>query len=60
MTTYCSKLYKLYKATGPGKLFEVMDYPGKKHSIRGKGTGIHLYRTITDFFDRSIGSKRPQ
>jgi dipeptidyl-peptidase-4 len=55
---HSTKLYKTLQ--DQGKLFEVMDYPGKKHSIRGKGTGIHLYRTITDFFDRSIGSKRPQ
>lgn len=34
--------------------FEVMDYPGKKHSIRGKQTGIHLYNTITNFFDRTL------
>lgn len=34
--------------------FEVMDYPGKKHSIRGKQTGIHLYNTITNFFDRNL------
>ncbi len=55
---HSTKLYKTLQ--DQGKLFEVMDYPGKKHSIRGKGTGIHLYRTITDFFDRSIGNKRPQ
>ena len=34
--------------------FEVMDYPGKKHSIRGKNTGIHLYKTITNFFDKHL------
>ena len=34
--------------------FETMDYPGKKHSIRGKQTGIHLYKTITNFFERTI------
>ncbi|WP_159120384.1 S9 family peptidase [Alteromonas sp. KUL150] len=34
--------------------FETMDYPGKKHSIRGKQTGIHLYKTITNFFNRTI------
>jgi len=34
--------------------FETMDYPGKKHSIRGKQTGIHLYKTITNFFDRNL------
>jgi dipeptidyl-peptidase-4 len=31
-----------------------MDYPGKKHSIRGKNTGIHLYKTITNFFDKHL------
>ncbi|MEW9799384.1 S9 family peptidase [Alteromonas sp. CYL-A6] len=34
--------------------FETMDYPGKKHSIRGKQTGIHLYKTITNFFKRNL------
>ena len=34
--------------------FETMDYPGKKHSIRGKQTGIHLYKTITNFFNRTL------
>lgn len=34
--------------------FEVMDYPGKKHSIRGKNTGIHLSHTITNFFDKHL------
>lgn len=49
---------KLYKHLQDLALpFEVMDYPGKKHSIRGKQTGIHLYRTITNFFDRTIGHK---
>jgi len=31
-----------------------MDYPGKKHSIRGKQTGIHLYKTVTNFFNRNL------
>lgn len=44
---------KLYKYLQDRAItFEVMDYPGKKHSIRGKNTGIHLYKTITGFFDR--------
>lgn len=34
--------------------FEVMDYPGKKHSLRGKQTGTHLFKTITQFFDRTL------
>lgn len=37
--------------------FESMDYPGKKHSIHGKQTGIHLYRTITNFFNRHFDMK---
>ena len=49
---------KLYKHLQDMALtFEVMDYPGKKHSIRGKNTGIHLYKTITSFFDRHFDMK---
>ena len=51
--THSTKLYKHLQDLA--KPFEVMDYPGKKHSIRGKNTGIHLYHTITNFFDRNIG-----
>ncbi|WP_442780990.1 S9 family peptidase [Alteromonas sp. a30] len=47
-----TKLYKHLQDLGMP--FEVMDYPGKKHSIRGKQTGIHLYHTITNFFDRNL------
>lgn len=50
--THSTKLYKhLQDLALP---FETMDYPGKKHSIRGKQTGIHLYNTITRFFDRTL------
>lgn len=50
--TNSTKLYKhLQDLALP---FEVMDYPGKKHSIRGKNTGIHLYKTITNFFDKHL------
>ncbi|MDC8832274.1 S9 family peptidase [Alteromonas gilva] len=48
--THSTKLYKHLQDNA--KPFEVMDYPGKKHSIRGKQTGIHLYHTITNFFDK--------
>lgn len=34
--------------------FESMDYPGKKHSIRGNNTQIHLFNMITNFFDRNL------
>ena len=50
--THSTRLYKhLQDMAIP---FESMDYPGKKHSIRGKQTGIHLYKTITNFFDRNL------
>ncbi len=46
---------KLYKALqDKGVMFEMMDYPGSKHSIRGKETRIHLYSTMTRFFDRNL------
>ncbi|EKE67235.1 DPP IV N-terminal domain-containing protein [Gallaecimonas xiamenensis] len=38
-----------------GKLFEFMAYPGAKHSLYGKETRIHQYKTITRFFDRTLG-----
>ncbi len=50
--THSTRLYKaLQDAAIP---FEVMDYPGKKHSIKGKNTGIHLRRTMSRFFDREL------
>ncbi len=53
---HSTKLYKhLQDLAIP---FETMDYPGKKHSIRGKNTGIHLYKTVTNFFDRTIGLEK--
>ncbi|GGZ75136.1 S9 family peptidase [Paraglaciecola chathamensis] len=53
--TNSTKLYKhLQDLAIP---FESMDYPGKKHSIRGKQTGIHLFHTITNFFDRHFDMK---
>ncbi len=46
---------KLYQALQDRAIpFEQMDYPGKKHGIRGKKTRIHLYNHITAFFDRSL------
>lgn len=35
-----------------GKLFELMTYPGSKHSMRGKEVKVHLNKTIMSFFDR--------
>ncbi len=50
--THATKLYSaLQQATLP---FEMMNYPGAKHSIRGKATRIHLYSTIARFFERTL------
>jgi len=44
---------KLIKALqDQGKLFELMTYPGSKHSMRGKAVMTHLNTTIMSFFDR--------
>ncbi|MCX2779543.1 S9 family peptidase [Microbulbifer thermotolerans] len=40
-----------------GKQFELMTYPGKKHSLRGKPTRIHMYTMIARFFDRHLKSR---
>ncbi|SHF14360.1 dipeptidyl-peptidase-4 [Microbulbifer donghaiensis] len=37
-----------------GLQFELMTYPGKKHSLRGKQTRTHQYTMIKDFFDRHL------
>jgi dipeptidyl-peptidase-4 len=50
--THSTKLYsQLQQLMLP---FEMMNYPGKKHSIRGKETRVHLYRTIQQFFERHL------
>jgi dipeptidyl-peptidase-4 len=40
------------------KLFELMTYPGSKHSMRGKKVKVHLNNTIMDFFDRHFKDKK--
>jgi dipeptidyl-peptidase-4 len=37
-----------------GAVFELMAYPGKAHGLRGRGTQRHVFRTITDFFERTL------
>lgn len=50
---------KLYKLLQDNNLpFFVMDYPGKKHSIRGKKTQMHRINLIRNFFDLHFGIKR--
>jgi len=34
--------------------FELMTYPGGKHGLVGENVRVHLYRTITGFFDRHL------
>lgn len=36
--------------------FELMTYPGKKHSLRGKETGKHWHQMMKNFFDRTLKS----
>lgn len=46
---------KLIKALqDKNKLFELMTYPGSKHSMRGKKVKVHLNNTIMNFFDRHL------
>ncbi|MEE4246449.1 MAG: S9 family peptidase [Kangiellaceae bacterium] len=50
---------KLYKTLQDNNLpFFVMDYPGKKHGIRGKQTSMHRLNMIRNFFDLHFGIKR--
>lgn len=39
------------------KLFELMTYPGSKHSMRGKPVKVHLNNTIMNFFDRHFSEQ---
>jgi dipeptidyl-peptidase-4 len=49
---------KLYKQLQDNKQpFEMMNYPGKKHSINGRHTKIHLYSMIAQFFQQTIGEQ---
>ncbi|MCF1428381.1 MAG: alpha/beta fold hydrolase [Shewanella sp.] len=46
---------RLYKALqDEGKLFEMIDYPGSKHSMQGEKVRVHLYRSLADFLDRQL------
>ncbi len=50
--TNSTKLYK--ELQDKGIPFEMMNYPGGKHGIRGKDTRVHLYNTITGFLDEKL------
>lgn len=46
---------RVYKALqDEGKLFQMIDYPGSKHSMRGHKVRTHLYRSLADFLDRQL------
>ena len=46
---------KLIKAMqDKNKQFELMTYPGSKHSMRGKKVQMHLSTSIVDFFNRQF------
>ncbi|WP_144392728.1 S9 family peptidase [Pleionea sediminis] len=51
-----TKLYKLLQDNNIQ--FYMMDYPGKKHSIRGKQTSMHRLNMIRSFFDSHFDVKR--
>lgn len=40
------------------KLFELMTYPGSKHSMRGKKVKVHLNNSIMKFFDAQLKQKK--
>lgn len=46
---------KLYKALqDANKSFDMMNYPGSKHSIWGQKTRTHVFNTITDYFETHL------
>lgn len=53
--THATKVYKQLQDLG--KPFEMMNYPGSKHSMFGQSVQTHLHMTITDFFDKQFGMK---
>jgi dipeptidyl-peptidase 4 len=46
---------RVYKALqDEGKLFQMIDYPGSKHSMRGEKVRNHLQKSLADFLDRQL------
>jgi dipeptidyl-peptidase-4 len=50
--TNSTKLYKVLQDKDIA--FEMMNYPGSKHGLRGKKVQTHYYKTSTRFFDRTL------
>ncbi|WP_352311252.1 prolyl oligopeptidase family serine peptidase, partial [Psychrobacter sp. W2-37-MNA-CIBAN-0211] len=53
--THATKLFKQLQDNN--QQFEMMTYPGSKHSLRGKQVQTHLHQTITNFFNRNFNTK---
>jgi len=45
------------KLQAAGQPFETMVYPGQTHRIAGPGVGVHVWRTILSFLDRTTAAK---
>ncbi|MFS1424204.1 S9 family peptidase [Shewanella sp. 10N.286.48.B5] len=46
---------RVYKALqDEGKLFQMIDYPGSKHSMRGEKVRNHLYKSLAAFLEREL------
>jgi dipeptidyl-peptidase-4 len=54
--TNSCKLFKVLQDKGVA--FDMMNYPGSKHGLRGKKVRLHVDRTITRFFDEKLKSSR--
>ena len=52
--THATKLFKQLQDNN--QQFEMMTYPGSKHSLRGKQVQTHLHQTITNFFNRNFNT----
>lgn len=50
--THSTKLYK--QLQDKGLLFDMLNYPGSKHSMFGQPVQTHLHKSITQFFDRHL------
>lgn len=50
--THSTKLYK--QLQDKGLSFEMMNYPGSKHSMVGQPVQTHLHQTITEFFNKQF------
>lgn len=50
--THSTKLYK--QLQDKGLLFDMVNYPGSKHSMFGQPVQTHLHKTITQFFQQHL------